>query len=662
MRSYAGIPHPDRPGLFVMENALLLRRYAYVEQRLFTLLSGHFPGTAIWELKHALARHAWEDAQHADALRRRVVTMRTSPHLLEECPDPALAALMDEVEAATDSVELAAGVHGLLKPALLAAYQWHLATTNPVADFPTVRELEIIVREETAQLAWSAEALAELAGPRAAEAAIRAAATHDTPAQHPTAGPDPAEPPYHAVAPRAHVGGTRTQPAREEAGDAHGIAGPAGASAATDVAAQNSPPAPTASEGTGGDAPAFAPRVPDGGTRGSERAGLPGCAQAGPPIGTPQSPEPDAEARALAWQAHLSTFLRAAGGITGRQPRGTAEPPRAQARFRVSRHPQRDGRFLINFQFNEPGDPPATTVPEKLIFMMRGRLNELAATENPASAIFELSVAGTAWEVLLDLARHMWDEARHSMLGQAVIESLGRDIREWPLRIGPGYAYLSVTAWERYAHLGINVEQSMMKYPPGKRQEYEWCRDVARYPLAAMYQDYDWSDEVYHTQIARRLVGRWLGAGGRAAASDGDAAGAGAKASVGAAAGAEAAAGAGAEAPAGAEQMRAFAAAAADAMARRTAQIAALWREKRARGETLRAGDPLPPEVEAVGRGETPGAGGTTDADGAGAPGAGGTSAGAPAAPADVAALQEYAQPEMTLTRAEVEEDLRHAE
>ena len=101
--------------------------------------------------------------------------MRTSPRLLEECPDPALAALLDEAERAADSVELAAGVHGVIKPALLAAYRWHLAATNPVADFPTARELEIIVREEAHQLAWAAEAIAELAGPQAAEAASREA-------------------------------------------------------------------------------------------------------------------------------------------------------------------------------------------------------------------------------------------------------------------------------------------------------------------------------------------------------------------------------------------------------------------------------------------------------------------------------------------------------
>lgn len=369
MRAFAGIPDPQRPGLHVEENAALLRRYAYLEARLALACAGRLPGAATIELKHALARHSWEDGQHAEALRRRIVTMRTSPRLLDECPDPALAALCDELERAEDEAELAAGLYGVVKPALLRAYLWHLETTNPVADFPTARELEIAVREEAAQLAWGAEAVAELAGSVAARECVAAAAAGG-----------------------ALRGSAVSAPLRPEAAEVP-AAGPVAAVA--------------------------------------------------PAVGFPGHPAPGAAERALAWQRHLRTFLAAAGGIGGREPRGEAEAPRSAEPFRISRHPRRDPRFRINFQFHEPGDPAPQTVPEKLIFMMRGRLNELAATENPASAAYEMSrlPESAPWETLLEVLRHMWDEARHSMLGQAVIESLGRDIREWPLRIGPGYSY-----------------------------------------------------------------------------------------------------------------------------------------------------------------------------------------------------------------------------
>ena len=428
VRPFAGIEGAERPWLFVQENATLLRRYAYVEERLMRLLAGHVPGTARWEVKHALPRHSWEDAQHADALRRRIVTMRTSERLLDESPDDALTALLDEAGRAADTVELLAGIHGLIKPALLAAYRWHLATTNGVADFPTVREIRIIAREEAEQIEWAEEALAEL------------------------------------------------------------------------------------------------------------------CQ------------EPAAPERAAAWKRHLQTFLDAAGGIAGREARGQAEPPRADKPFAISRHPKRDPRFPINFEFNEPGDDRDPSVPGRLVSMMRGRLNELAACECVASAIYEAE--GQPFAFAHELTRHMWDEARHSMLGQAVLQHLGHDIRSWPLRIGPGYGYLTVGPMERFAYLGLVVEQGMMKYPPGKREEYEWCRDVARDALAAMYQDYDWADEVYHTQIARRWVARNV--------------------------------------KGGPDAMRDYARDAGQRLAANKKAIAELWHRYRAQGRTLQEGDPLP--------------------------------------------------------------------
>ena len=481
MRKFAGISGAQRAGLGVEENAGLLRRYAYVEERLMLLEAGRLPGTAIWEFKHALGRHSWEDGQHAAALRARIVTMRTSPGLLEQCPDPALQRLCDELASAEDEVELAAAVYGVVKPALLAAYRWHLATTNPVADFPTVRELEIIAREEAQQLAWGVEAVQELAGEAAAADAL--VELRHWPAAQP--------PPPDAVDPE--------------------------------------PPA---------------------------------AAQGGPAVGVPLVPSQDAASRAAGWQARIRALLAAAGGVGGTAPRvGPPEPSGRQ--WRLSRHPRRDPRFTINFNFNEPGDPPAQTVPDRLVFMMRGRLNELAAAENPASALWELALAGALpFAGLVELSRHMWDEIRHSMLGQAVLESLGHDIRAWPLRIGPGYGYLSVGPLERYAHLGLNVEQGMMRYPPGKREEYEWCRDLARYPLAAMYQDYDWSDEVYHTQIARRWVGAALAPGGRGIADP--------------------------------EALRALAQRAGSALAANTAAIAAVWQRERSLGRTLCDPAPLP--------------------------------------------------------------------
>ena len=59
---------------------------------------------------------------------------------------------------------------------------------------------------------------------------------------------------------------------------------------------------------------------------------------------------------------------------------------------------------------------------------------------------------------------------------------------------------------EAYTHLTVAIELSAMKYPPGKRQEYEFCRDKAQHTLMALYQDYDWADEVLHSHFGQEWI------------------------------------------------------------------------------------------------------------------------------------------------------------
>ena len=56
----------------------------------------------------------------------------------------------------------------------------------------------------------------------------------------------------------------------------------------------------------------------------------------------------------------------------------------------------------------------------------------------------------------------------------------------------------------------FGVEAGLMKYPPGKREEFEFCRDTARHPLMTTLQDFDWADEVLHVRIARRRLKEWF--------------------------------------------------------------------------------------------------------------------------------------------------------
>jgi hypothetical protein len=222
--------------------------------------------------------------------------------------------------------------------------------------------------------------------------------------------------------------------------------------------------------------------------------------------------EPPARERAAAWQAHLERYLAAAGGVTGDEPAPDPGPDAARSASpaKLPRLPARDARFDLCGDFTGPASATGPAIAEQVLTKARVRLNEMAAVENIASTLYE--TRGMPWEYYRDLARHLWDEIRHSCFGQVQIERAGHRIEEFPMRMFTADFYPLLTPLERYTLLGIAIENGAMKYPPGKRQEFEWARDVARDPLATVFQDYDWADEVLHAQIARHWVGAQMGA------------------------------------------------------------------------------------------------------------------------------------------------------
>jgi hypothetical protein len=152
-----------RIGFSVEDNVRRLLRYHWIERRLVEVAHAHLAATPEWEVKCALALHQWLDAEHVDALRRRIVEMRHPAPRLDRAPDAALEAFLDELLRTRASVELLVGIYGVARPALLAAYRDHLARTNPLVDHPTKRVLEIAAAEEQEAVSWGARAIAALA-------------------------------------------------------------------------------------------------------------------------------------------------------------------------------------------------------------------------------------------------------------------------------------------------------------------------------------------------------------------------------------------------------------------------------------------------------------------------------------------------------------------
>ncbi|MBL9215356.1 MAG: DUF455 family protein [Opitutaceae bacterium] len=138
-----------------------LQRFQALEILTARLLGGWIPGVAVWEVKHQLGAHLWQDASHSREWRTRLWELRVpNPDRgLGEQPRQIIRAL----GAAQADYEVLAGVYFALKTELAAAYARLAETTNPVFDAPTLAVIRRILPEKEAQLAWARQAVPALA-------------------------------------------------------------------------------------------------------------------------------------------------------------------------------------------------------------------------------------------------------------------------------------------------------------------------------------------------------------------------------------------------------------------------------------------------------------------------------------------------------------------
>ncbi len=206
------------------------------------------------------------------------------------------------------------------------------------------------------------------------------------------------------------------------------------------------------------------------------------------------------------WLQFLRDRLTDAGGLHGHDE--PLSQPDLAPRFSATPYvydgtPRRDARF--HDSYNGGVNPEAFLYDErfrprdKVLMMYYKRLRELDVPEMMASILHETN--GKPWKFYADMSRQLWDEARHSLLGEVGFVDLGIDWTQipvnftWSLNLNT-----QLTPQERHAVLFF-IEQGLMPRT-GKRYEWEIGQQSA-IPLAALVQDFDWADEVLHAQLGR---------------------------------------------------------------------------------------------------------------------------------------------------------------
>ncbi len=207
------------------------------------------------------------------------------------------------------------------------------------------------------------------------------------------------------------------------------------------------------------------------------------------------------------WGTCLDDLLTHAGGMDG--TKSSAVGKEITRRYSIKTYqydpvPRRDERFTdlwnqgVNaesFLYN-----PAFPARAKALMMLYKRLREIDVPEMMAGIIAQ--TPGKPWGYYRDMSRQVWDEARHAMMGEVGFVALGVDWKKVKITFNWSYRLnTECTPMERHGVLFF-IEQGLMP-KTGKRYEFE-TGQASDIPLIATLQDFDWADEVLHSQIGRQ--------------------------------------------------------------------------------------------------------------------------------------------------------------
>lgn len=137
------------------ENLARLSELFAIERATLRRLGGWLAGIPYWDAKLAVGTHIWEDAQHAEAVLKRLHELKDLG--AERRVLAPIEQVLDRAATAETADDFLAGIYRCLKPWLLARYEEHRRRTDPVMDAPTVDVLDRIMREKKQQIAWFAD-------------------------------------------------------------------------------------------------------------------------------------------------------------------------------------------------------------------------------------------------------------------------------------------------------------------------------------------------------------------------------------------------------------------------------------------------------------------------------------------------------------------------
>jgi hypothetical protein len=196
---------------------------------------------------------------------------------------------------------------------------------------------------------------------------------------------------------------------------------------------------------------------------------------------------------------YIAGLLAADGGVTGAGPLAAAPlRPAAHPLLLPWRECQRmPGWPIFNPDDDVEPDRKADPAAHRL-WRFKHYLNEMTAAETLGSILW--MTPEMEWEYQHNVARHLWDELRHSQLGQTRIQQLGLDVAGVPQVVQIYNVMMTLPAVEQYALLTTVIEPNGMPEKRANREHWEALED----DISAAAVSYDWSDENFHIRWGQK--------------------------------------------------------------------------------------------------------------------------------------------------------------
>ena len=199
------------------------------------------------------------------------------------------------------------------------------------------------------------------------------------------------------------------------------------------------------------------------------------------------------------WLSYTADVLNAIGGVDGQGEKcALPTPPPAYSSLLPFSEARRDTRFKV--QISGLPMPEKVQRLEWLLWQFANYTAEMQAAETLATVLWETEAM--PWEFYYDVARHCWDEVRHSKLGETRLAELGYHVTDFPCSVG-SYAWRQLfDPLIRYCALTYIIEAGSFKLKHESYQEYLAEGDTE----SAQAIMFDIVDETMHVRWGSKWV------------------------------------------------------------------------------------------------------------------------------------------------------------